>query len=573
MTLTICLSTKEGHENIVAIGGDLIYRRTEKHNIQTNEVPNISKVNLLKMAKQFSGKPEFKLKIWRAIYFTTYLTALALPVALSNENNYKFHPIIHADEVHIINDTVELLCTMHGDNKNLTFYQRKSGDQFDLIYENVNDTTIRHVTEADKGPKVFFCEDTMTTKKAIKIIEGGILPTKVEDFRCISYNFKFLNCTWIGADTGLLMEYEAYQDTPTYKHTKTIKATILDRMKRLYSCSWVWGWDASPRYQIIDGNFEIGLIGSNGLGKHEEVFAIDHYSIVKPNPPINLKSFNESTHETTLSWKIDERIKNFLYDPLVINIEVNLKSDDFEKVENKTFVLQEPKPNDVIYMLKDLPYAHFMYRVRVSIKPVKASDKFWSDSADIYFNTTSEIPKPPNVPPGLYYESILENRRQITLYWKKLSKFEHGGNNFLYRIDVLGVSFSENYNTTFGFIKIDVPLEDVHVLISSENEEGRSNATALYIRSVEKINIYSAFTKHKHNNGSHFITWSYRDKNPDNFTIIWCKFEIKNECKDFEYTILNGDKRNYTIDLPEGNYQFAISANHNDTATGLNWTV
>lgn len=93
----------------------------------SKEYKKINTRQCIKKGEKFSGKSELKLKIWIAICYIIYLTALVLSVASSNENNHEYHLIIYADEMHMINDTVELDCTMHGDNKNLMFYQMKSG--------------------------------------------------------------------------------------------------------------------------------------------------------------------------------------------------------------------------------------------------------------------------------------------------------------------------------------------------------------------------------------------------------------------------------------------------------------
>lgn len=187
------------------------------------------------------------------------------------------------------------------------------------------------------------------------------------------------------------------------------------------------------------------------------------------------------------------------------------------------------------------------------------------------------IPKAPDVPAGAYYETISKNNRQVTLYWKKHSNFEHGGNNFSYYIEAFGNNYTKKYYTPLSFLTIDLPLEDIHVSIFAENEEGRSSESNLYIPSVNKKLNMTAFTKHDYNNGSYLLSWADdletigRRGYTNSFNIIWCKSEFKNECTDIEYTTINGTERKLVMDLPKGNYQFAISLNNKNNTSGLRW--
>lgn len=488
--------------------------------------------------------------------------------------------IYPASEVYVKKgEPVELFCITNGDFPADHLEFRWQGKPVEST--KVNDTTIKLVTIPKPLPGkysvTYSCKSNYVKckKNTSKCVFVSLPPRKIIDFQCISENFETLNCSWISPD-NIETKYDVfYSDFRGTLQGQTDK----NNSKRRYC---LWSSETHPPYRWDEKKFTILINSSNKLGSATEIKNItDHFSIVKPAAVKNLSKVNVGPHYVELQWEVHENLVRkyfgeYEYKIICDLIETSNDSTHIKTVQHYSNNLS--RNNKVVsFNLTDLPYAHMQYRVRVYMKPDKASEKFWSKPSEIYVNTSSEIPRrPPDVASGSFHQIIFEKHRLIQIYWKELEEYEEAGANFSYNICIYTHGMTEQcYKNTGGFLTVNnAPKEDIKILIWAENEIGKSiNATSLYIPSTSTPQV-SSLTKHTFNNGTNKLSWMGL-QNVDNYTIFWCPYKIKNICTDsINYTVVKTHDNIFFIILSRDIlYQFAVSANYPEGTNGMTWTV
>ncbi|CAB3223733.1 unnamed protein product [Arctia plantaginis] len=452
--------------------------------------------------------------------------------------------------------------------------------------EIVNRTTRRlYIEHVEKQVSTYYCLNNVTNKPCTTRVLVDLPPSNITDFSCISKNIEELNCTWTSRENLSKTNY-------SLAFLVNNKASIPCQIKRdgeKYLCSW--NTTSRPRYKQMEEQFNFLLRSCNYFGCNNQIFTINHFSSVKPDPPINLKVVSQEPHSVLLSWTIPNNIVDFLIYPIIHRIEYQIakidRTDYFRSVDTsilKSNVSNKSNPNKKSYtfLLSNLPYAHMSYEVRVYIKPENAEDRFWSDFTYVLFTTASEKPqRPPDTIIGAFDQSIYNDKRVIYIYWKQLEEYEEAGANFTYRVVVK--QGSKNPQTVFPdknkslsyVILNDASLEAIDLSISSMNAVGSSfNNSHLYVpskRDTDALQVHS-FTKLAYGNGTYKLSW-IKAENLDNYTLFWCQDNTTKICAGrMNFTVLDPEKSTHIIDLPRGpRYQFAISANSAYKTSGMIW--
>ncbi|XP_047024751.1 cytokine receptor [Helicoverpa zea] len=457
---------------------------------------------------------------------------------------------------------------------NLEFYI--GGKHIDT--EIVNSTTRRlYLENLEKKVYTYYCRNTVTNKQCTSRVLVDVPPSNVTDFGCVSKNLDGLNCTWTSPENYSVINYNL-----TFSiHGNEVDPCIATRIGKLRYCSW--NTVSQPRYKQMEEYYYFHLKSCNYFGCIHQNFTIDHFSVVKPYPPEQLKVLGNDTHSVLLQWKIPNNIYDFLKCAIVHRIEYQIaKIDNMQYFRSVNASSLPPKNKTYTFLLSNLPYAHMSYEVRIYIKSESATeDKFWSDFAYVMFTTASERPRrPPDTIAGAFDQSIYENKRVIYVYWKQLEEYEEAGANFTYRVVTKG---SRNPQTIFPdknkslsyVILDDATLEAIDVSISSVNAMGSSvNSSHLYIPSradTESLNVPS-FTKLAYENGTYKLSWVGIRK-IDNYTLFWCQHNTSQICTGrMNFTVLDPNQNTHVIDLPrDSRYQFAISANNGSKTSGMTW--
>lgn len=450
--------------------------------------------------------------------------------------------------------------------------------------EKVNSTTRRlYIEHLEKQVYTYYCKNNVTNKQCTSRVLVDLPPKNVTDFSCISKNLEELNCTWTSSDSYSKINYSLtfiVNNRPALPCTAQRSA---DHPNKRF-CSW--STTSQPRYKQLEDQFNFQLTSCNVFGCNEQNFTVNHFAIVKPDPPDNLKVLSNNTHSVLLQWSIPNNMVDLLPRgcAVVHRIEYQIAKIDntahFRSVETSSLPAKN-KTNK--FLLSNLPYAHMSYEVRIYIKSAYATeDRFWSDFSFVFFTTASERPqRPPDTAVGAFYQSLYDDKRLIYVYWKQLEEYEEAGANFTYKVVALQGSknpqtLHPDTNKSLSYVILtDTSLEAIDVSIWSTNVIGSSvNSTHLYIppkKDTEVLNVPS-FTKLAYENGTYKLSWVGID-NIDNYTLFWCQHNTTQVCAGrMNFTVLEPKKNTHVIDLPrDSRYQFAISANNGSKTSGMIW--
>lgn len=213
---------------------------------------------------------------------------------------------------------------------------------------------------------------------------------------------------------------------------------------------------------------------------------------VKPSPPELLTGVSKNPHSIDLQWNINIYIQPF---PIGLIGRVSWLIEEFK---NHSWTSHEVKIPSLTaefkWTLRDLPYAHCLYDIRVALRsPEATDDALWSEYKSVTVRTLS---KPPDVPPkttlGMF--QLADGTGTKRIYWQNILANQENGENFSYFVEVDGypnIKPSKIQNNYAEFQK----LEDGNytIRIWSINEEGKSNTSSAVFfpsqKSCEYLNI------------------------------------------------------------------------------------
>ncbi|CAH2241314.1 jg20483 [Pararge aegeria aegeria] len=341
----------------------------------------------------------------------------------------------------------------------------------------------------------------------------------------------------------------------------------------------VWKTNSMPRYRQQEETQFFDMTACNAVGCNSQNFTVDHFSIVKPDSPYELKILKYGTHSVYLEWKISHNIVDFLSCGVDHIIQYQLAKVDngthFRTVDTSNL----PARNRTYrFHLMDLPYAHMQYDLRIYIKSKMAkSRQYWSDFAYKHFTTLSEEPmRPPTIISGAFDQYTRGNERVINVYWQEIAEIEEGGPNFKYLVLVAQGNLTQMIHHRKGmYLSLNATPNALDITAWSSNVNGSSlNSSHIYIPS-EKDTHYlkvSYFTKVVYENGTYELSWD-SVKNIDNYTLFWCEHNGNQICNGrIDFAVLDSGKTRHIIDLPlEFKYQFAISAISGKNSGGMTW--
>ncbi|XP_039754433.1 cytokine receptor-like [Pararge aegeria] len=265
----------------------------------------------------------------------------------------------------------------------------------------VNSTTRRlYIAMPEKQLTTFYCRNNKTKKVCLARVLVDSPPSDVTDFNCISKNVDILNCSWTRQPSFSIIRYTLTYSVNTLPVNPPCVPTQIE--STVYC---VWKTNSMPRYRQQEETQFFDMTACNAVGCNSQNFTVDHFSIVKPDSPYELKILKYGTHSVYLEWKISHNIVDFLSCGVDHIIQYQLAKVDngthFRTVDTSNL----PARNRTYrFHLMDLPYAHMQYDLRIYIKSKMAkSRQYWSDFAYKHFTTLSEEPmRPPTIISGAF---------------------------------------------------------------------------------------------------------------------------------------------------------------------------
>ncbi|XP_052740627.1 cytokine receptor-like [Bicyclus anynana] len=532
-----------------------------------------SKINGIPSMPAFNARIrkilKFQLWIWCILWF------ISLPSTSGKCGGVDISISIYPKEHNILyGEPLELFCVAGSNYSASDIFIMKDGKK--LESEIVNSTTRRlYIAKPEKQFATYSCHNLKNNKRCISRIVVDNPPSDVTDFNCFSKNLESLNCSWTSPKAYSVVSYKLN----FYVHNNLVSPPCEPfSFKTTRYC--VWDSSTLPRYRQQDEKQHFYLSSCNIFGCNNQNFTIDHFSIVKPDPPYDLGVFSNGAHNVLLKWRIPHNIADLLQCGVDYKIQYQIA-----KVDNRTHfrtvdTLQLPaKPAMIVFNI-DLPYAHMQYEVRIYIKSKLAvSEEFWSDYTFLVFTTLAERPiRPPKMIAGAFDQNIVSNNeRVINIYWQNIEEIEEAGPEFTYKVQV---SDGDTTNTIYpangkSYVTFKTSLDALDVYVWSANINGSSeNRSFIYIppeKDTRNLKINS-LRKVAYENGTYELWWD-DVKDVDNYTLFWCKHNGDQTCSGrIEFAVLDSRQARHVIDLPKDDvYQFAVSANRGVSSGGMTW--
>lgn len=446
--------------------------------------------------------------------------------------------------------------------------------------EVINDTSITHIVNfqvSDEsticGSREYVCRlnRTLIGMKTISVARPPPA-IKSSDFRCISHNRKYLTCEFRRQDSCRF--------TTNYKLS-------MNRLGLISSCELTedgstLSFDSRSETCIFSAghkNISFLIGGANIVGATEATIVVDHYDIVKPSAPKNLRvSFVNST-SVQVTWDPNMMLINLDRD-IEFEFLMTSKYDSESSFRNMT----SSKDACIVHEFDDL-YAFTSYELKMRSRVVPKSvrnfeDKYWSDWSSVQVVTKPCRPyQAPRMAPGAYsFKERREGLTSVDIYWEPTPEYLHNGPGFDY--DVFAISQSgHRYNSsdpvhpsgvaTFRSMKAD---EQYTIHLSSYNNEGRSE-------DVSRIDIYPPEDAYDPKikgvlfNDSYHLQWFPVDdpEHLSSYTIMHCTFSATGSCRSsIRITTLPPNASVYSIHSSKP-LNFALAANYRFYSSELSW--
>lgn len=509
--------------------------------------------------------------------------------------------------------SLEILCIINDDyvntkgfsSENIVFYNGST-----LVDQNfvtrINDTTAKlHIDNVTISASMFYCKlshnqynnsflaNTITKYSddngqdelvlvCLNEVRVGTKPKDVLNFTCISYNWEFLNVTWIAPNNSVPTDYIVYYQTPKRAGRGTPYKCPNDEDKRYGRC--MWSLETDPLYRKTLEYLQFTVNGTNRFGNTSQSYRIHHFAHILPSAPQELKMVNKTVSSIYLSWSVGAL--HILGKGLIFKIEYTWESPSSWKPMIYSGKDLDIKGDKVGVNIVGLKYPNTPYNFRVHSKSaVAVTDEFWSPPASLVVRTKPCAPYlSPKTDIGSF-EIIHETPtyRDVLIYWRALPELEHNGDDFNYSITVTqddqlvplkAVLITDSY-AKFTYLNFN----RYRFHIKSVNAEGVAPVVS-FVDLPKKSEIIPepiVFTKIDYGDGIYELSW----KPPDisnklaSYTTFWCESNKDrpyqcNGLVDWIHLPADVTKHNFTINSTNG-YQFAISANSNSSSSGMIW--
>ncbi|CAN7937076.1 unnamed protein product [Ixodes hexagonus] len=134
------------------------------------------------------------------------------------------------------------------------------------------------------------------------LVTVGEKPLQVEDFKCISYLYRNLTCSWRIPEANVKSNYtlgEMFGPLGSHKgFPRECPAT--KELRTPSSCTW--NLSSSPAYRKEASRFHFILTGRNALGSRNWSYTYDHLEILKISEPTEFRRSAVTEHSITVGW-------------------------------------------------------------------------------------------------------------------------------------------------------------------------------------------------------------------------------------------------------------------------------
>uniref|UniRef100_A0A1B0D142 Fibronectin type-III domain-containing protein n=1 Tax=Phlebotomus papatasi TaxID=29031 RepID=A0A1B0D142_PHLPP len=465
----------------------------------------------------------------------------------------------------------------------------EDGNEINRKYITIlNDSAINLYIPKISGPtgrKWYVCgikkykEKNIFTGISYSTVNVGYKPQDLTNFRCISYNWEKLNCTF---DKKVNYVYTNY--TLSYFGGASRRVNIQTINPNDNKTSYTFEVE---KYLSSYDNYIFEIAMENSLGTNLQKFEVSTYNSVKPNPPLKMNVTMRESTRVTLAWELHYILhvfeRGFIHEGEYTRAggrwstsDIKWQSLDMTKLMNTSFSN---------YSLRiDGLYAHMWYDVRIRVRvPGATREELWSNYTSFQFQTHAKIPdRPPRVDIGSFY---VNDHNDVVLYWEQLPLEDQNGNNSHYVVkdvpDVRGKNRSVIKPTEINTIMaryVNLPNADFIFTIHSANSEGESiRGSTIYVPAKEKRFPLPTELKKFSINGKYKLTWAPPKERQDelvSYTVFWCESKTNpNECDGpMSFETVDASVHEYELDYSKA-VNMALSANSRYSSSGLLWSM
>jgi hypothetical protein len=171
------------------------------------------------------------------------------------------------------------------------------------------------------GETVVQCRATTPASRSLGVcsqkIFTGHLPLPVQNFSCLAQNWHSLNCSWRTLPNPVETAYELLFIEPGTKRHPWHCPTVADledlKLPALPENTCYVDLTTHPPYRQSIQTYTFYFNGTNRLlptGRLQR-FDVDHWAVVRPDPPLGMRLENVSASELLLSYSIPKQLKHF----------------------------------------------------------------------------------------------------------------------------------------------------------------------------------------------------------------------------------------------------------------------
>ncbi|KAG5899472.1 hypothetical protein JTB14_015324 [Gonioctena quinquepunctata] len=460
--------------------------------------------------------------------------------------------------------------------------------------EIINSTSVRLYIDKPptSGYETYYCNfhETKPTKNeteklvCMNVVAVAVAPQNVTDFSCIGRNLDNLTCSWELPEnyikTDYILSYTLNQGRSRNLQYYCPKLTTADNRMSCF-----WNISTKPQYRQVQPTFAFTLNMTNTFGSNLMKIVYDHFKHVIPNPPENLTVVSTSPHSIHLTWVIP---KMMVYFKPGVHHRILYQCEYYEKKWEFVYITDWEKNETLEYDLNNMKYAHAVCDVRISMRSAVAVDDetMWSYYASKTVRTKSDIPDlPPPMTQGCF--EIINNQfhRDVYIYWQQIGEEQKNGQNFKYEVVVESHPNMKPQEQTKAYAKFtNLSATQYVISVWSTNEKGKSENKSTVIIPESRLMEPQNFLKWDHpatsldENDLYELSWDAprsSGKEITNYTIFWCNNDRDrpHQCTgNLNWTVIPVGISKFNLSLPRNIiYQFAISANSENSSSGMSW--
>ncbi|GFT12485.1 hypothetical protein NPIL_470111 [Nephila pilipes] len=449
--------------------------------------------------------------------------------------------------------------------------------------------SVKNATVEDSG--IYSCYVPIPNYDTPQLVCSSVIavdnpPQNVSDFKCISYGFSNLTCTWKEVHNNIHTIYilhDMINGNPLFKR----------KCPNYRPGFCEFRLDTKPPYIQNQKYLSFMLEGSNSLGTSRQYFRVKHDEIIKPDIPkfVRFSDVRETSVVINISAPKGMEYKEF---PGDLEYIVNFYPTSLPW-KSKVNSVKTSNGNAIVKVIDLVP--HTTYRFEVTCRVVTESGKegIRSEARNATEITKADVPYlAPVIESSSFSSKAVAGNRSITLYWKPVPFEFENGKEFGYLIEYhehfvpnrfarqaakkLDMTIAVNNMTSYTFEQMDMSTATLFTIIAVNEKGASSNRTAVIVidKTEKLLDGPRDITVLSYRRGEYDISWKAPDEEHYNFTLFWCELLKygKDQCKGPVQWMQIFNETFQKLYFPNfyANYRFGIVTSHHHRTSGIYWS-